>query len=92
MKVFEILRDDVQTVSEEQIKDRLSKFDWLYEYQSDSRKVSRGARELELLENLVYRLWKQNPDRAIQLWSEHCPGAAAGVVPSFIFRLENQDK
>jgi len=93
MKVFEILRNDTPAVTEQQIIDRLKNFDWKYEFSEDTRTVQKGEKELEILENMVYRLWKTNPDRAIQIWTEHAPGYSGQtkVVPSFIFRLQAQE-
>lgn len=92
MKVFEILRSDIPALTEEQIIGRLKTFDWKYEFSEDSRRVMKGERELEVLENIVYRLWKTNPDRAVQIWNEHSPGSARSTtVPSFIFRLQAQE-
>ena len=93
MKVFEILRNDVSVVTEQQIIERLKSFDWKYEWSEDTRKIKRAEKELELLENMVYILWKSNPDRAIEIWNNNSPGLAGKtVVPSFIHRLEYQEK
>jgi hypothetical protein len=92
MKVFEILRSDIPALTEEQIVSRLKTFDWKYEFSEDARRVMKGERELEVLENVVYRMWKTNPDRAIQIWNEHSPGSAGSTaIPSFIFRLQAQE-
>ena len=71
MKVFEILRDDVKTVTEEEIVERLRRFDWKFEFSEDVSSITAGFLEMELIENMVYQFWKQNPDRAIALWWEH---------------------
>lgn len=93
MKVFELLRNNVAMVTEQQIIDKLRVFDWQYEFSEDARRVSRGSRELELLENMIYNLWKTNPVRAVQIWNENAPGfqSAKVVMPSFIFRLQSQE-
>jgi hypothetical protein len=92
MKVFEMLRNDVALLPEQQIIDRLQHFDWKYEFGDDERQIQKGERELEILENLVYRVWKSNPDRALQIWNQNTPGkSAVPVTPSFIFRLEAQE-
>jgi hypothetical protein len=93
MKVFEILRDDVKSVTEQQVIDRMQAFDWKYEFSDDVTRIAWGGRELELIENMVYQLWKKNPDRAVQIWNEHCPMAPSdkAVAPSFIFRLQAQE-
>lgn len=93
MKVFEILRNDVTAVTEQQIIERLKSFDWKYEWSEDTRRTARGEKELELLENMVYRLWKTNPAKAVQIWNENTPGTSdKTVTPSFIFRLQAQEK
>lgn len=91
MKLFEVLQKNVTPLSEQELKARLADFDWKYEFATSSYHQQRGRRELELLENQVYSLWKQDPERAISLWQEYCPWAVAGSVPSFILRLEAQE-
>lgn len=91
MKVFEILREDIANVSEEQVAARLKAFNWKYEFADDFRKQARGEQEMQVLENMVYQLWKNKPERAVKLWNESCPGADAGTTPSFIFRLQAQE-
>jgi hypothetical protein len=93
MKVFEILRNDTPAATEQQIIERMKGFDWKYEFAEDDRRVKRGQKELELLENLVYQFWKINPDRAVQIWNTYSPGLSEAntVVPSFIFRLQAQE-
>ena len=90
MKVFEILRNDITAVTEEQVAARLKRFNWKYEFSDNATVVTRGARELEELENMVYQLWKQNPERAVKLWNESAPGSCQ-TEPSFILRLKMQD-
>jgi len=94
MKVFEILRNDIVAVTEQQIIDRLKAFDWKYEFSEDARKVQKGEKELEILENMVYSLWKTNPEKAVQIWNENAPGfkGQTAIVPSFLFRLQQQEK
>lgn len=94
MKVFEILRDDVKSVTEEQIVERMQRFDWKYEFSDDVSRIATGLREMELIENMVYQFWKQNPDKAVALWWENSDGAPADrtIVPSFILRLQAQEK
>jgi hypothetical protein len=94
MKVFEILRDDVKTVTEQEVIARMRAFNWSYEYDESFARQAWGARELELIENMVYQLWKNEPDRAVQIWNENVDTAPADktVVPSFIFRLQAQEK
>jgi len=93
MKVFEVLHTDLPQVSEEQILARLKSFDWQYEFAEDFRRISSGNRELELLENMVYQLWKTQPERAVSIWNEHCQSAPADktATPSFILRLQLQE-
>ena len=94
MKVFEILRNDVPPMTEEQVIARLKAFDWSYEFSDDFRRQAHGRREMEILENLVYRLWKQNPENAVRIWNEHCPYVSEdrNTTPSFIFSLQYQDE
>jgi len=94
MKVFEILRNDTPAVTEQQIIDRLKSFDWKYEFSEDARRVEKGNRELEVLENMVYSLWKTSPEKAVKIWNENAPGfkGHTTVVPSFLFRLQQQEK
>ncbi len=91
MKVFEVLRKDLTPLPEQELISRLSNFDWKYEFSTSSTEQLRGERELQLLENQVYQLWKQSPERALNLWEEYCPWAPKGAVPSFIMRLEAQE-
>jgi hypothetical protein len=94
MKVFEILRDDVKSGTEEQIVERMQRFDWKYEFSDDVSRIATGLREMELIENMVYQFWKQNPDKAVALWWEHSDAAPSDrtIVPSFILRLQAQQK
>lgn len=94
MKVFEVLRSDVTPVTEEQIINRLKGLDWRYEFSDDFRRIARGQREVEIVENMVYQLWKTKPDRAVQIWNENCPFVPEDktVVPTFIFRLQAQEE
>ena len=93
MKVFEILRNDVKVLTEQQVIDRMKRFDWMYEFSDNAAQLSAGNRELELIENMVYQLWKINPDKTVQLWNTHCPDTPTDktIVPSFILRLKAQD-
>lgn len=94
MKVFEVLRDNVSSVNEEEIAKRLETVDWHYEFSDDFRRIAKGRVDMELLENLVYRLWKENPERAVELWNSKCPFVPEDktVVPSFIYRLQVQEE
>ena len=94
MKVFEILHGDIANVSEEQIVNRLKKLDWKYEFSDDFYRASIGKREMELVENMVYRFWKKEPERAVAVWWENSPISPSDktVVPSFILALGSQDK
>ncbi len=93
MKVFEVLSADVPALTEEAIIARLKKADWHYEFADDLNRQKRGAKEMELLENIVYKFWKQNPQRATLLWNTYCPSSPVDktVEPSFIHRLEIQE-
>ena len=92
MKVFEILREDVKTVTEQEVIARMRAFDWNYEFDDSFARQAWGSRELELIENMVYQLWKKDPDVAVKIWNENVNTAPADktVVPSFIFRLHAQ--
>jgi hypothetical protein len=97
MRVFEILRDDVEAVSEAVLTEKLASFDWKYEYADDLNRQTRGLRQLALLENMVYQFWKQEPDKAIALWNKFSgadkhAGFDAQTMPSFILRLQSQEK
>jgi hypothetical protein len=94
MKLLEVLRRDVKPVSEEQVILRLQAFDWRYEFADDFRRISAGQREMQVIENIVYQLWKINPARAVQIWNEHCPYVHEDKsrTPSFIYRLQSQDE
>lgn len=92
MRVFEILRKDVKPVSEQEIIDKMARFDWKYEFSDDTRRISRATKELELIENMVYQLWKKDKDAAVKVWNENAPGVGdKTATPSFIFRLESQE-
>ena len=94
MKVFEILQRDVAILSESQVAERLQSMDWEYEFSDDTRRYSRGQKNLELIENAIYQLWKTKPETAISLWARYCPSSMKNesVTPSFIFRLQAQEK
>lgn len=93
MKVFEILRPEVQEVTEQQVIARIKNFDWKSEFSEDVSRITWGMRELELIENMVYQVYKQSPEKAIQIWNEFSPEGTGdkSIVPSFILRLESQD-
>lgn len=91
MKVFEVLQKDAVSLPEGELEERLSRFDWKYEFADSSYQRAKGQRELELLENQVYQLWKRQPERALELWQAHCPWSVVGATPSFIRRLEVQE-
>lgn len=94
MKVSEVLQDEVVPVTEEQVVARLKTADWRYEFSDDFRRISSGQREMQVIESMVFRFWKQNPDRAIAMWNEHCPftkDVDKATVPSFIYRLQSQE-
>ena len=91
MKLFEVLRKDLTPLSERELVGRLRDFDWKYEFSTSSQAQARGEKELQLLENQIYLLWKQEPEKALSLWTSFCPWAVAGSTPSFIMRLEAQE-
>ena len=90
MKVFEILRDDIKSITEEQIESRLKAFNWKFEFSEDFSKIAVGTRELEALEKMIYEMWKSEPEKAIHLWWKYSDAAPSDktIVPSFIYRLE----
>ena len=93
MKVFEILYKHEIAISEEDVANRLKSFDWQYEFSPDLSKIAIGNKQLELLENMVYQIWKKDPVKAVTLWYANTPVGTsdASVVPSFILRLAAQD-
>ena len=93
MKVFEILRSDISAVSEQQIVERMRSFDWKYEFSDNVRQLAYGAKELEIIENMTYQLWKKNPERAVALWNSNAPNMPSDLsaTPSFIYRLQAQE-
>lgn len=92
MKLFEILQNDASDVTEENLITRLKNFDWKYEFAEDAGRQRRGGQAMNILENAVYKLWKKNPDLAIEIWNSYSPQGSPGTVPSFILRLESQDR
>ena len=93
MKAFEILMKDVTAVDEKKIFDKMKNFDWKYEFSDNSHRIKKGEEDLQLIENMVYQLWKKKPDAAIRIWNEHAPGCQDKLAtPSFIFRLAAQER
>lgn len=90
MKLFELRS---LPLTEETIAERIRKADWMYEFSDDERRQERGEREMSKLESMVFEYWKQNPDKAVELWNTLSPVGARDkkMVPSFILRL-NQTK
>ena len=92
MKVFEILRNDIKSVNEAQVITALKAFNWSYEFSENISKITKGNKELELLENQVYQFWKSYPKEAITAWNKYSYGVDdSETVPSFIFRLQAQE-
>ena len=93
MKVFEILRNDVAVVTEDAVVERMKRFDWKYEFSDDVTKLAWGQRELELIENMVYQLWKKEPEKTVAMWNTKSPEGSEDktIVPSFIIRLQEQE-
>lgn len=97
MRVFEILRDDVEAVSESVLTEKLATFDWKYEFSDDLNRQSKGLKQLSILENLVYKFWKKEPEKAIELWNKYSGVSKLAhfdseCIPSFILRLQSQEK
>lgn len=91
MKVFEILKNDTPVPSAKELKNFLSKMDWQYEFSDDSRVITRGAKQMDLAENMLYALYKKDSKKALQIWSECCPWAdklEEGQDPDFITRFK----
>lgn len=88
MKVSEILNGDLPVFNEEEIADKLRKFDWKYEFSDDLRRVAMGNKQLEILENQIYQLWKNNPDKAVHIWNVNSQQSHEDktIIPSFILR------
>lgn len=80
-------------VSEQQVIERLQGFDWAHDFSNDFVKIATGQREMRVIENLVYKLWKNDPDRAIEIWNTYCPYVSEdkNTIPSFIYRLQFHD-
>lgn len=94
MKVFELFKQPAEEISEQVIVDRLKNFDWKYEFSEDVSRIAWGIREMQLIESLVYKFYKADPVKAVELWNSNSPQAPADktVVPSFILRLAATDK
>ena len=92
MKVFEILRSNESAITEEALITQLKKFDWQYEFAEDARRQRKGHQQMNVLENMVYQLWKSNPEKAVHLWNTYSPYGNDGITPSFILRLQSQDR
>jgi hypothetical protein len=95
MKVIDILpQSSTQIVNEEQLINKMKTVDWNYEFNNNSAQQSKSAKEVDVIENLVYQLWKQKPDKAINIWNKYCPDTPTGeiVTPSFILRFQAQGK
>lgn len=93
MKVFEILRPDMPALSESQIINKLRSFNWKYEYLDSTFLKNRANDELAIIENAIYKLWKQDKQKAVSLWNTHSGTSPIDktVTPSFILRLDAQD-
>lgn len=95
MKVFEIIKNIPKSVTADEVEEKLKNFDWKYEFSDDVARCAVGHRELELIENLVYRLWKTDESVALNLWWKYSGGNPHGdvtIVPSFIIRLQEQNR
>ena len=94
MKVFELFKPASEEISESVIVEKLKNFDWKYEFSDDISRITWGLREMQLIENLIYKFYKSNPEKAVELWNNNSPEAPSDktVVPSFIVRLQALDK
>ena len=88
MKVFEILHGG--PVAADDLATRIRAFDWNCEFSDDLSRFTASRKELGILENQVYQLWKIDPELAVRAWNENVPHPTSDVTatPSFIFRLE----
>jgi hypothetical protein len=86
MKLFELRN---LPLTEEVVADRIKNADWMYEFCDDTRRQERGQLEMDRLESMVFEYWKQNPEKAVELWNTLSPVGARDkkMVPSFIVRL-----
>jgi hypothetical protein len=77
-------------LTEELIIDRIKTADWKYEFSDDERRMRKGHQAMERLEGMVFEYWKENPDKAVELWNTYSPAKAPkkDIVPSFIFRMQ----
>ena len=94
MKVFELLNNNVDEITEEQVANRMKNFDWKYEFSDDVSRITWGIREMQIIESMVYKFYKQKPESAVALWNNMSPMAPADktVVPSFLIRMKDADK
>jgi hypothetical protein len=91
MKVIDILpKGAAQNVNEEQLISKMKSVDWNYEFNTNLSKLAKASKEIDVIENLVYQLWKQKPDRAINIWNTFCPDTPNNeiVTPSFLMRFQ----
>lgn len=89
MKISDVISDVASDISESQVVNALKTVNWGHELSDDVIVFLEGQREMRNVENLVFKFWKQNPDRALQLWHEHCPYVAEQIsTPSFIYKLK----
>ena len=93
MKVSDIFRSNVDEVSEQNVIERIKKFDWKYQFSEDISRLPWGNRELQMIEALVYKFYKLQPEKAVAIWNEHSPESPQdkSITPSFILRLMEQD-
>jgi hypothetical protein len=91
MKVLEILH--AESVAESHVIERIRAFDWNCEFSDDLSRFSASRKELGIIENQVYQLWKRDPEAALRAWNENVPHSPLdkSATPSFIFRLEAQE-
>lgn len=103
MKVIDILPEQAaQHINENQLISRMKSVDWNYEFDTSIFRQSKMAKEVDLIESLIYQLWKQKPERALQIWNTHCPlhDSPYGlnspdneiVTPSFLMRRQALEK
>lgn len=94
MRVLEVLNTKSKPLSEDKIESRLRNFNWNFEFSEDLMDIANGQRELQVLENLIYQYWKQEPEKAIALWNKTCPyvSESKDAIPSFIYKLQTQEE
>lgn len=90
MKLFDVIREDDRQITEEVLVSRMKSFDWNYEFKEDISRIAAGNSELSIIEGMIYKLWKTDPEAAVRIWNENCPYGSPDktLLPSFILRRQ----